>query len=331
MLISVIVPVYKVEKYLAKCMESVINQTYTDLEIILVDDGSPDGCPAICDGYAKKDVRIKVIHQKNGGLALARNAGLNAASGDLIAFVDSDDWCEPGMLSTLYEAYAKTKSPIVLCGAFIDWENGWRTQIRNFAAEDVTLSQEQALRLFFGEQLTAWACNKLYEKRLWRDFRFSAGQIFEDIPVFRNQLTCIDRLSIVAKPLYHYIQRGQSLSTSWNARSYAAYLHELDCNIEFSRARSGIYDDIIQPTALSVYFSILKEVMSSKNAELQDRVPFLLERIRVRKNLISKIKRITASDKILLFLISRGLSPAVCFAFMRPMQRAYHKLRAFSL
>ena len=331
MLISVIVPVYKVEKYLAKCVESIIRQTYTDLEIILVDDGSPDSCPAICDEYAGKDARIKVIHQNNGGLALARNAGLDIASGDLISFVDSDDWCEPGMFSALYEAYEKTKSPIVLCGVFIDWENGWRTQIRNFAAEDETLSQEQALRLFFSEQLTAWACNKLYEKRLWRDFRFPAGQIFEDIPVFRNFLTCIDRLSVVAKPLYHYIQRGRSLSTSWNARSYAAYLHELDCNIDFSRARSGIYDDIIQPTALNIYFSILKEVMLSKNAELQDRVPFLLEQIRARKNLISKINRITASDKILLFLISHGLSPAACFAFMRPAQRVYHKLRALSV
>src|SRR5574344_858629 len=103
MMISVIVPVYKVEKYLAKCVESIIRQTYTDLEIILVDDGSPDGCPAICDEFARKDARIKVIHQKNGGLALARNAGLDIASGDLIAFVDSDDWCEPGMLSALYE------------------------------------------------------------------------------------------------------------------------------------------------------------------------------------------------------------------------------------
>ena len=94
-LISVIVPVYKVEQYLPQCVESILNQTYRNLELILVDDGSPDGCGKICDAYAEKDSRVRVIHKKNGGLSDARNAGLNAASGDYLSFIDGDDWIEP--------------------------------------------------------------------------------------------------------------------------------------------------------------------------------------------------------------------------------------------
>ena len=99
--ISVIVPVYKVEKYLDKCVESIVNQTYKNLEIILVDDGSPDNCPAMCDEWAEKDERIRVIHKENGGLADARNAGMDIATGDYIGFVDSDDWIEPNMYEVL--------------------------------------------------------------------------------------------------------------------------------------------------------------------------------------------------------------------------------------
>ena len=101
-LISVIVPVYKVEPYLNKCIESIVNQTYKNLEIILVDDGSPDNCPAICDSWAEKDSRIKVIHKENGGLSDARNAGMVHATGEYIAFVDSDDYIDPEMYQSLY-------------------------------------------------------------------------------------------------------------------------------------------------------------------------------------------------------------------------------------
>ena len=110
--ISVIVPVYKVEKYLDKCVESIVNQTYKNLEIILVDDGSPDNCPAMCDEWAEKDERIRVIHKENGGLADARNAGMDIATGDYIGFVDSDDWIEPNMYEVLLKNALKYDADI---------------------------------------------------------------------------------------------------------------------------------------------------------------------------------------------------------------------------
>ena len=122
-LISIVVPVYKVEPYLDKCVSSIVNQTYKNLEIILVDDGSPDNCPAMCDAWAEKDNRIRVIHKPNGGLSDARNAGMSVATGELMAFVDSDDWIAPDMYEKLYHHLTEDGSDIAACGVQMVWEN----------------------------------------------------------------------------------------------------------------------------------------------------------------------------------------------------------------
>ena len=126
-LISVIVPVYKVENFLDRCVESIVGQTYENLEIILVDDGSPDNCPAMCDKWAEKDGRIKVIHKENGGVSSARNAALDIVSGDYICFVDSDDWIDPGMYEFLYKNSQKYDADISCCGIFDDYDDGRQT------------------------------------------------------------------------------------------------------------------------------------------------------------------------------------------------------------
>ena len=123
-LISVIVPIYNVEKYLERCVESIINQTYKNLEIILVDDGSPDNCPQMCDDYAKKDSRIKVVHKKNGGLSDARNAGMKVATGEYVSFIDSDDYISLDFYETLLETIVDNDSDIVECSVVKFYENG---------------------------------------------------------------------------------------------------------------------------------------------------------------------------------------------------------------
>ena len=122
-LISVIVPIYKVEHYLPKCIDSIIHQTYQNLEIILVDDGSPDNCPEICDEYAKRDKRIKVVHQENGGLSAARNSGVEMANGEFLCFVDSDDYIHPKMYEILYKNLKKFKADISICDYNVVFEN----------------------------------------------------------------------------------------------------------------------------------------------------------------------------------------------------------------
>ena len=123
-MISVIIPIYNVEKYLCRCLDSIISQSYKDLEIILVDDGSPDNSPSICDSYARNDNRIKVIHKTNGGLSAARNTGLKYAMGDFISFIDSDDYIEPKMYEILFNLITKFDSDISMCGCNVISENG---------------------------------------------------------------------------------------------------------------------------------------------------------------------------------------------------------------
>ena len=155
-MISVIVPVYKAEKYLDRCVSSILNQTYKDLELILVDDGSPDGCPEMCDRYAQADSRVKVIHKKNGGVSTARNAGLDAATGDYIAFVDSDDWIEPEMYQKMMEAAMAHDCDVVMCDCvkdFADHSEVYSHDIRSGFYDSAQLKKEHYPHLLIMENV----------------------------------------------------------------------------------------------------------------------------------------------------------------------------------
>lgn len=211
-LISVIVPIYKVEPYLDRCVRSIVNQTYKNMEIILVDDGSPDNCPAICDEWAKKDSRIKVIHKLNGGLSDARNAGLAVARGELISFVDSDDWIDINMLHTLFKVMQGKKADIVECGVkYID-EIGHTLRIRSCVSAVVELDKVGALKELVKETIvyqTVW--NKLYKASVIKGIVFETGKLNEDdfwtYQVFDN----LNKLVVINNPLYYYSQRTSSI------------------------------------------------------------------------------------------------------------------------
>lgn len=210
-LISVIVPIYKVEPYLDRCVKSIVSQTYDNLEIILVDDGSPDGCPAMCDEWAQKDSRIKVIHKTNGGLSDARNAGLAAASGELIGFIDSDDWIEPDFFTALYGAMAQTGAEIAECAAAFVAEDGKTIKIRK-EAPLAALDRIEALRrlvLEDGVYQTVW--NKLYRREVIRGSSFAVGKYNEDDFWTYQVFDQIHKLAIIETPLYNYLQRNTSI------------------------------------------------------------------------------------------------------------------------
>jgi len=181
-LISVIVPVFKVEKYLNECVQSLIDQTYSDLEIILVDDGSPDDCPLMCDSWAQKDSRIRVIHKTNGGLSSARNKGLEAATGDYISFVDSDDYFDKRMYEKLYEGITRSPSIGISAIKFYKLEDdkvsiynpNWDTK------KDVLIKAEEFGILAMKQVICHAATNKLYRRDLLANVRFREGRLNED-------------------------------------------------------------------------------------------------------------------------------------------------------
>lgn len=211
-LISVIVPIYKVEPYLRRCIDSIVNQTYTNLEIILVDDGSPDGCPAICDEYAAKDNRIVVIHKENGGLSDARNAGLDICKGEYITFVDSDDWIADCFIEVLASSIQDTNAEISICN-YIRTSNSYSATIKANEVNKKVLSSTEAVKKLWSKDkiafVTAWG--KIYKNNLWNKLRFPKGLIHEDEYITYKLLYCAKKTVFVDIPLYFYYQRVESI------------------------------------------------------------------------------------------------------------------------
>lgn len=210
--ISVIIPVYKVESWLDACVESVLAQTYQDLEIILVDDGSPDRCGAMCDAWAEKDARIQVVHKKNGGLSSARNAGLAVATGAYILFVDSDDVLDPRICEKLWNAIASSGSKLAICDA---------AHIFPEQAADYTVCDEiyaysapEAIRHMWYQHSflpSAWA--KLYHRDLFQDIRFTEGILYEDIDIMHLLFAAAGKVVYNPSALYGYNHREDSITT----------------------------------------------------------------------------------------------------------------------
>ena len=200
-MVSVIIPVYNVEKYLCECIESVINQTYKELEIILVDDGSTDDSGRICDKYKQLDTRIKVIHKKNGGLSSARNAGIEIATGSLYTFIDSDDFIALNMIESLLYALNKTNADISVC-SMTSVEN----LINNSFSTKVNLyTKEETLKFILSEtRIPTSACGKLYKKELFKTIRFPDGKIYEDLGTTYRVVDLVYRIALIDTPKYYY-------------------------------------------------------------------------------------------------------------------------------
>lgn len=213
MKISVIVPVYNVESYLARCVDSILTQTYENLEVILVDDGSKDNSGVICDGYAAKDPRVKVIHKENGGLSSARNCGLEAATGEYIAFVDSDDWIEPDAYGHLMNLMEKYNVKLVCGGRYdVSGKTGEKTIGLCPKREEVITAEALVGRIFLWDGCDSSACDKLYHHSLLKTFRFPEGKVCEDVPVTYKIVLQAEKVALSDRPFYNYYHRPGSIS-----------------------------------------------------------------------------------------------------------------------
>lgn len=213
-LISVIVPIYNVEIYLDKCVNSIVNQTYKNLEILLIDDGSPDNCPNMCEIWKKKDNRINVIHKENGGLSSARNTGLDNCNGEFVSFIDSDDWVDERFIEKLYIGISTSEADISVVG-------GWRVysdRMVNYTEglEERIFSQKETIYsyLYFRNNLVGGVADKLFKRNLFDDIRFPLGLTSEDRYTWALICDRVSRLYFNPEPLYYYVCREGSISNS---------------------------------------------------------------------------------------------------------------------
>jgi len=234
MLISVIVPIYKVEQYLERCVDSILNQTFTDFELVLVDDGSPDNCGVICDEYAKKDERIVVIHKENGGLSDARNAGIEWAlknsDSEWITFIDSDDWVHIDYLEYLYNSAKKNNTDISVCHfeRMSDIDNKINTKLplsaNVYTPEDFHVKENV-------NAVVAWG--KLYKKELWTDIRYPYGKIHEDeFTTYKLLFKCNMITVLDCELYYYYINPNGIMNSEWSVKRLDI-LDALENQIEF--------------------------------------------------------------------------------------------------
>lgn len=308
-LISIIIPVYNVEDYFARCIDSVISQSYTNLEIILVDDGSPDRCPAICDEYSQRDERIIVIHKKNGGLSDARNAGIDRAKGRYVTFVDSDDYVDPDYISQLYKILVENNADISICGHTVRYSNG--KIIPHYSDHVFTLNPEKTLeKILYDDELCTSAWAKLYKLELFDKIRFPKGENFEDSSTTYKLIMLSKTIACNMRSQYNYMIRPNSIMTepfsekkllyiiSWDNMGEAVLNEYPNLRSAVNRGRTYARLSILRQIAISkktretkkLGQKIRKEVLKTKTESLLD-------------------KKCPRRDKVAMVLLSFGMLP----------------------
>lgn len=271
-LLSVIVPVYNVDKYLDKCLSSIICQTYENLQIILVDDGSTDKSGCICDKFAKIDKRIQVIHQENQGLSCARNVGIEKSIGKYIAFVDSDDYLERTMYSDLMFAISHTNCDIASCGVNYVDEKGVIIEDKIFdGVLDVYSREDVFAGLYTSEKIRFEVWNKIFKRDIIGETRFVPRQVYEDVNFDREVFQRINRFAYLHKPLYNYLQKREGNTNSYFSSKKFCVFDELDKFIKDLQALYGSNSVVQKFKAIKVRF-ILNLIYSAikLNAEKKD-------------------------------------------------------------
>ena len=256
-LVTIIVPIYNVEKYLKECIESIINQTYKNLEIILVNDGSTDDSLKICMNYKKKDNRIVIINKTNGGLSDARNKGIDAANGKYICFVDSDDYISSAYVELLYNEARKNNTDIVLCG--IKYVNDEKKILSEYAyKKNFVKSGKELLIDYYQENgvevIVAW--NKLYKRELFNTYRYNVGKIHEDEFLTYKILYNLDKVSIISDKLYYYRKNDTSIVNKKFNLKRLDLLEALENRMRFFKEKS---ENKLYILTVELYVWVLKD------------------------------------------------------------------------
>lgn len=270
-LVSIVIPVYKVEEYLERCIASTVGQTYQNIEIILIDDGSPDRCPEICDAWARKDSRITVVHQANGGVSSARNAGLKISSGSYVLQLDSDDYIAPNTVATLVSVAKESNADVVICDYLKGSNEDYKFKDEYPDTVELIDGKEAISRIYIDNHNAlkyAAPWSKLCKRRLYDSILYPDGKIFEDIYTTHKILYFSERIAVLKMPLFYYYQRPNSImNESFNLQKLD-YLQALVERTEFfaihglSELESIAYDELLH--ALIWEYSRTRDILHSK-------------------------------------------------------------------
>ena len=275
--LSIIVPVYNTEKYLHRCINSILAQTYSDFELILVDDGSPDNSGKICEEYAEKDSRIQVIHQKNGGQSSARNTGIDWAlansDSNWLTFIDSDDWVHTRYLETLLNGALQYNVPISMCWGIKT--NGEEKEPENF---DVHLRKTEDAYTYNGKFIATFAWGRLYRKELFLAYRFPVGKLWEDSYLIHKILFQTAEIAVIEQPLYYYYRNPQStIRQKWSIKKMdAIYAYEEEIFPFFK----GRYPNVYSIARKGYYLTIAEQMIEARDVGNKEAVLNLRRKLR---------------------------------------------------
>ncbi len=328
-LISVIVPAYNVKPYLERCINSIINQTYQELEIILVDDGSTDDTGVLCDAIAERDKRIVVLHKENGGLSDARNAGLEVAAGEFISFIDADDYIELDMYEQMIEEMEDETVSLVAVGFIVTNADGKENVLA--AEQKRKMTKEEALMdIFEGGELFPSSVNKLFRRDLFNKLCFVKGIINEDTEIIPKIIDACNHVLVMDKAAYHYILRKGSITQSdFSVKEYDS-LMVYDSGMQICSEK---YPDLLPYACyyrLKELYETWVRLVNSSNYRKLRKQAFLL-RIKIAKETARCVKwrqiRFKYSRELLIYMLSVVLGYRLIFRLMM-MKQKYFKSRA---
>lgn len=280
--VSVIVTVYNVEKYLNKCVDSLLAQTLSDIEILLVDDGSTDGSGRICDDYAGKDSRVRVIHKENGGVSSARNKGLFEASAEYVGFVDSDDYVAEDMYECLYSNLKKEDADVSVCGIYHCYTNEMRTT-EDVSGYYVTDAKEIIRMVMDSRKISVNPVNKLYKKELFDDLLFPEGKLSEDAHIMIRLLSKIRKAVISMAPKYYYVHRAGSITTKTFTRADLSVIEAYSNNLKFILENYPDLEKVAWFRYYWAHFYVLDKMMATPHLSSSDQ--------KIKKRIIHRIRK----------------------------------------
>ncbi|WHX41426.1 glycosyltransferase family 2 protein [Mesobacillus sp. AQ2] len=328
--VSVVVPIYRVEKYLNRCIDSILNQTYRNIEIILVNDGSPDRCGSIAEEYAANDSRIKVIHKENGGLSDARNAGMEKVTSKYMIFVDSDDWLAANAIDILLSTSKKYKADVVQSAFYYAYEDHLLIDRKHYNAKrpPVILNTESLMyELVKNERVKNFAWGKLYKTSILQDIPFKKGVLFEDVFWAHQVMDRVQKFILINQPLYFYMQRSDSIVASYTPRNLdiLAGLKERHKFIEEN------YQDLVDES----YKGILKNSLIHYNLLIlnwrKNKSGLYRKEIRdyIRKN-SAELKNAVAQDKTLKTELTMFLLHPILNILFTAVKKVFRQLEIIS-